>query len=97
MGIQSRVHVNLIQHYPNINQIVEVLKEQYLIVFEDVIFIVPLKMQNEFDEFMQQQTTQEWKEYGERLRLQSLPLVEVPKLKQTKKLLGDILRTWNLR
>lgn len=88
---------NLIKHYPNVNQIMEVLKNQYLIVFEDVLFILPLKMQDEFNEFMQQQTTQEWEKYGERMRLASLPPVQEPKLKQTKKLLGDILRTWNLR
>lgn len=85
---------NLLKFYPGINEIVAELKGQFVMSFEDVLFILPQEFKNEFSDFMQSKTTAAWKSYGESLKEKKL-LNNRTRLAKTKGLINDILTIWN--
>jgi hypothetical protein len=51
--------------WPSLNEILETLPKNWeLIVFEDVIYLFPKKIADGFKTFMQELTTDRWKQYG---------------------------------
>lgn len=85
-----------IHFFPDIKEIIDCLDEQFIMVFEDVIMIIPELYKDSFSEFMQSKTTQEFQEYlvkSKEIREKE----QWSKLRQTKHLIGNILRVWNLR
>lgn len=87
---------NDIKYYPNIQDIISCLKNQYILVYEDVIFIVPNVYKKVFNEFMQIVSTKSWIEYGEKAKKQE-ELEKRSKIKKTRNLVAKILRIWGLK
>jgi hypothetical protein len=87
---------NLVKFYPGITEIIDELKEQFVMSFEDVLFILPQNFKKEFSIFMQNKTTIAWKNYGQGLKEKEL-INNRTRFAKTKALLNDILAIWNLK
>lgn len=86
---------NLLKFYPGIIEIIKELKEQFVMGFEDVLFIIPNRFKKEFSSFMQSKTTTFWKDYGQNLKEKQV-LNSRSRLAKTKGLINDFFKIWNL-
>lgn len=85
---------NNVKFYPTVNQIVGCLKNQFVTVFEDVLFILPIDKQESFCNYLQEKTTKAWRDYGEQIK-QFKKHESLSRYSKTKLLIGDIIRIWN--
>lgn len=87
---------NDLKFYPTVNQIVDCLKNQFITVFEDVLFIMPIDKRESFCNYLQEKTTKAWRDYGEQIK-QFKKQESLSRYSKTKLLIGDIIRIWNKR
>lgn len=87
---------NLISHYPDINKIISRSPNKFLTIYEDVIFLLPHTFEEEFSVFLQEKTTKDWESYGERINFEQARKNQ-SKIKKSKNLMIEFLKTWKLK